>query len=72
MNRQIRRRRRAFTIVEIIGLLTPVRAWLGPHGFVQRVRGELDRISATPSGSITSSSPSAPTHRSAPARSGCA
>ena len=37
----------------IIGLLTPVRAWLGPRGFVQSVRGELDRISSTPSSALT-------------------
>jgi NhaA family Na+:H+ antiporter len=35
----------------ILGLVTPVRAWLGPHGFVAGVRGELDRVSATPQSS---------------------
>lgn len=29
----------------VIGLLTPVRAWLGPDGFVLSVRAELDRLS---------------------------
>ncbi len=29
----------------VIGLLTPVRAWLGPEGFAQSVRGELERLS---------------------------
>jgi NhaA family Na+:H+ antiporter len=29
----------------VLGLLTPVRAWLGPDGFARRVRGELDRLS---------------------------
>ncbi len=28
----------------IIGLLTPVRAWLGPTGFVRGVQGELDQL----------------------------
>lgn len=31
----------------VIGLLTPVRAWLGPSGFVQDVRGLLDALPET-------------------------
>jgi len=31
----------------IVGLMTPVRAWLGPHGFVVRVRRELDALPTT-------------------------
>lgn len=30
----------------IVGLMTPVRAWLGPEGFVSEVRGELRQLSA--------------------------
>ena len=30
----------------IVGVLTPVRAWLGADGFAQSVRGELDRLAA--------------------------
>lgn len=29
----------------IVGLMTPVRAWIGPEGFVVGVRSELDRLS---------------------------
>lgn len=29
----------------IVGLVTPVRAWLGPDGFVEGVRGEIERLS---------------------------
>jgi NhaA family Na+:H+ antiporter len=28
----------------IVGFITPVRAWLGPAGFTETVRGELDRL----------------------------
>lgn len=30
----------------LVGVLTPVRAWLGADGFAQSVRGELDRLAA--------------------------
>jgi NhaA family Na+:H+ antiporter len=32
----------------IVGLATPVKAWLGPAGFVAGVRAELERLSARP------------------------
>jgi len=32
----------------IVGLLTPVRAWLGPHGFVQGIRQELAQLGDVP------------------------
>jgi NhaA family Na+:H+ antiporter len=31
----------------IVGLVTPVRAWLGPEGFVAGVRSKLERVSET-------------------------
>ncbi|MCB9653676.1 MAG: Na+/H+ antiporter NhaA [Deltaproteobacteria bacterium] len=31
----------------IVGLITPVRAWLGPDGFVDGVRKEIDTVAAT-------------------------
>lgn len=37
----------------LIGLLTPVRAWLGPRGFADTVRAELDQLSEVPSGALT-------------------
>ncbi|MBK8692728.1 MAG: Na+/H+ antiporter NhaA [Deltaproteobacteria bacterium] len=37
----------------LIGLLTPVRAWLGPTGFARTVRAELDLLSEVPSGALT-------------------
>jgi NhaA family Na+:H+ antiporter len=33
----------------IVGLMTPVRAWLGPVGFVSSVRGELEHLDQDPS-----------------------
>ena len=42
----------------LVGLLTPVRAWLGAEGFVAHVRAELDRLSAaTPASSLRASWP---------------
>jgi NhaA family Na+:H+ antiporter len=38
----------------IVGLLTPVRAWLGPQGFVAGVRKEVERLKPSASGSISS------------------
>jgi NhaA family Na+:H+ antiporter len=38
----------------IVGLLTPVRAWMGPDGFILTIRGELARIDREPSESIPS------------------
>jgi NhaA family Na+:H+ antiporter len=35
----------------VVGLLTPVRAWLGPDGFTREVRRELDRLDSSPAGS---------------------
>ena len=32
----------------LVGLLTPVRAWLGPTGFMDRVRHELERLDQEP------------------------
>lgn len=35
----------------IVGLMTPVRAWLGPEGFISGVQGELERVAlAVPAG----------------------
>jgi NhaA family Na+:H+ antiporter len=31
----------------IVGLVTPVRAWLGPQGFIAGIREDLDRLSAS-------------------------
>jgi Na+:H+ antiporter, NhaA family len=33
----------------IVGLMTPVRAWLGPVGFVSSIRGELEHLGGDPS-----------------------
>lgn len=33
----------------VIGLVTPVRAWLGPDGFVLRVRHEIEHLTLAPS-----------------------
>ncbi|MBK8480503.1 MAG: Na+/H+ antiporter NhaA [Proteobacteria bacterium] len=38
----------------IIGLLTPVRAWLGPEGFITGVREELQRVERATSGPLSS------------------
>lgn len=38
----------------IIGLLTPVRAWLGTSGFVEGVRAQVDRLSRAPSEELSS------------------
>jgi Na+:H+ antiporter, NhaA family len=38
----------------IIGLMTPVRAWLGPSGFVDGVRKELKHLEQAPPGSLSS------------------
>jgi NhaA family Na+:H+ antiporter len=38
----------------ILGLLTPVRAWLGPDGFVQVVRSGLDRLVGAAAGTPSS------------------
>jgi NhaA family Na+:H+ antiporter len=37
----------------VVGLLTPVRAWLGPHGFVQGVRQELAQLEDVPTRSTS-------------------
>jgi NhaA family Na+:H+ antiporter len=37
----------------IVGLLTPVRAWLGPDGFVLGVRRELDRLASDNAASLS-------------------
>ncbi|HYQ26709.1 MAG TPA: Na+/H+ antiporter NhaA, partial [Polyangiaceae bacterium] len=37
----------------LVGLLTPVRAWLGPDGFVTGVRHELKHLEASPAGSLS-------------------
>jgi NhaA family Na+:H+ antiporter len=37
----------------IVGLLTPVRAWMGPDGFVRGVRHELAHLDEAPGGSVT-------------------
>jgi len=36
----------------IVGLITPVRAWLGPEGFVAGVRPQLERLSQAAPGSL--------------------
>jgi NhaA family Na+:H+ antiporter len=37
----------------MIGFLTPVRAWLGPHGFARGVRAEVEHLSRVPTGSLS-------------------
>jgi Na+:H+ antiporter, NhaA family len=37
----------------IIGLVTPVRAWLGPDGFVATVRGELEHLERSTPGTLS-------------------
>jgi NhaA family Na+:H+ antiporter len=37
----------------IVGLLTPVRAWLGPRGFSQRIQHELAQLEQAQTGSIS-------------------
>jgi NhaA family Na+:H+ antiporter len=37
----------------IVGLVTPVRAWLGPDGFVTGVQRELDRLTASGASALT-------------------
>ena len=38
----------------ILGLITPVRAWLGPDGFLIGVRKELDQLSSTAASTLSS------------------
>jgi NhaA family Na+:H+ antiporter len=38
----------------VVGLLTPVRAWLGQEGFVMGVRAELEQLSNVPQGALSS------------------
>ncbi len=38
----------------IVGLVTPIRAWLGPDGFLLGVRRELDHLGEAPAGSLSS------------------
>lgn len=38
----------------IVGLVTPVRAWLGPDGFLIGVRKELDHLAQSSSGALSS------------------
>jgi Na+:H+ antiporter, NhaA family len=38
----------------IVGLMTPVRAWLGPDGFIAGVRRELEHLSELPPDSLSS------------------
>lgn len=38
----------------IVGLVTPVRAWLGPDGFLRGVRSELDHLAEASTGSLSS------------------
>jgi NhaA family Na+:H+ antiporter len=38
----------------IVGLLTPVRAWLGPSGFIQGIQQELAQLDRVPTASIPS------------------
>lgn len=38
----------------IVGLVTPIRAWLGPDGFLLGVRRELDHLAEAPAGSLSS------------------
>lgn len=37
----------------MIGFLTPVRAWLGPHGFVKGVRAQVEHLSQVPKDSLS-------------------
>ncbi len=37
----------------VVGLLTPVRAWLGPDGFVAGVRRDIDQLEATGAGTLS-------------------
>jgi len=37
----------------IVGLLTPVRAWLGPRGFIQGLESELSKLEQQPTSSIS-------------------
>jgi NhaA family Na+:H+ antiporter len=37
----------------VVGLLTPVRAWLGPDGFVAGVRHEIRQLETSPPGSLS-------------------
>jgi NhaA family Na+:H+ antiporter len=37
----------------ILGLMTPVRAWLGPEGFIRGVREDLDILSRTPTDALS-------------------
>jgi NhaA family Na+:H+ antiporter len=37
----------------IVGLLTPVRAWLGPSGFIRGIRNELTLLEKTPTSPIS-------------------
>lgn len=36
-----------------LGVLTPVRAWLGPEGFIRGVREDLDMLSKTPADALS-------------------
>jgi NhaA family Na+:H+ antiporter len=38
----------------LVGVMTPVRAWLGPEGFSAGVRAELDQLARTPSQDLSS------------------
>jgi Na+:H+ antiporter, NhaA family len=38
----------------VLGLMTPVRAWLGPDGFLIGVRKELDQLSSTATSTLSS------------------
>jgi len=38
----------------IVGLLTPVRAWLGPDGFLTGLRGELEQLTQVTHGALSS------------------
>jgi NhaA family Na+:H+ antiporter len=38
----------------LVGVMTPVRAWLGPEGFSTGVRAELDRLARTPPHELSS------------------
>jgi Na+:H+ antiporter, NhaA family len=40
----------------ILGLLTPIRAWLGPDGFMEGIRMELEHLSAASSAELSSES----------------
>jgi len=37
----------------LVGVLTPVRPWLGPEGLVNGVRHEVDRLSKVPTGDVS-------------------